>query len=221
MTATIKMLSAAAASQLDRDLMSFGAFSIDQLMELAGLSVAQALYKLQQPDPDRKTNIAILCGTGNNAGDGLRLCTQLEALGVPFKNQLAEVIDPANYIIDALFGFNFSGPVREPFPCVIEAMEKTLKPILSVDVPSSWDVDNGPPNKGVGKDFYPTALISLTAPKPCFKFLPKTSRHFLGGRFVSPDILKKYGLELPKYPGYEQVVEITGLELNNTRDDEN
>jgi NAD(P)H-hydrate epimerase len=35
-------LSAKNAIALDKDLMSVGAFSIDQLMELAGLSVSQA-----------------------------------------------------------------------------------------------------------------------------------------------------------------------------------
>ena len=35
-------LSAKNAAQLDEELMSSGAFSIDQLMELAGLSVSQA-----------------------------------------------------------------------------------------------------------------------------------------------------------------------------------
>lgn len=43
MTDTIlKTLNARNAIQLDKDLMSVGAFSIDQLMELAGLSVSQA-----------------------------------------------------------------------------------------------------------------------------------------------------------------------------------
>lgn len=37
-----KTLSAKNAAALDKDLMSIGAFSIDQLMELAGLSVSQA-----------------------------------------------------------------------------------------------------------------------------------------------------------------------------------
>lgn len=35
-------LSAKAAAALDKELMSTGAFSLDQLMELAGLSVSQA-----------------------------------------------------------------------------------------------------------------------------------------------------------------------------------
>ncbi|TGO44219.1 hypothetical protein BOTNAR_0893g00010 [Botryotinia narcissicola] len=42
-----KYLSAANAAALDKDLMSLGAFSLDQLMELAGLSVSQvSMYDL-------------------------------------------------------------------------------------------------------------------------------------------------------------------------------
>lgn len=38
----LQTLSAKNAAELDKELMSSGAFSIDQLMELAGLSVSQA-----------------------------------------------------------------------------------------------------------------------------------------------------------------------------------
>jgi NAD(P)H-hydrate repair Nnr-like enzyme with NAD(P)H-hydrate epimerase domain len=38
----IKTLGAKAAAALDQELMSTGAFSLDQLMELAGLAVSQA-----------------------------------------------------------------------------------------------------------------------------------------------------------------------------------
>ena len=38
----MQTISAKNAGALDKDLMSVGAFSIDQLMELAGLSVSQA-----------------------------------------------------------------------------------------------------------------------------------------------------------------------------------
>lgn len=38
----MKTLSAKSAAALDQDLMTVGAFSLDQLMELAGLSVSQA-----------------------------------------------------------------------------------------------------------------------------------------------------------------------------------
>ena len=77
-------------------------------------------------------------------------------------------------------GFSFSGEVREPFPSIIEAMRDTKVPVLAVDAPSSWDIENGPPDSGPGKGFQPDALISLTAPKPLVKHF--SGRHFLGGR---------------------------------------
>lgn len=49
--------------------MSTGAFSIDQLMELAGLSVSQAVFKLHPPQKGNRVLVA--CGPGNNGGDGL------------------------------------------------------------------------------------------------------------------------------------------------------
>lgn len=52
----------------------------------------------------------------------------------------------------------------------------------------------------------PDALISLTAPKPLVKWF--TGRHFLGGRFLSPEMAEKYGLDVPKYEGLDQVVEV-------------
>jgi NAD(P)H-hydrate epimerase len=105
--------------------------------------------------------------------------------------------------VDAIFGFSFSGEVREPFPKVIEAMETTSVPVLAVDAPSSWDIESGPPNSGPGKGFMPPALISLTAPKPLVKHFK--GRHFLGGRFLSPAIAEKYNLDIPKYEGVRGV----------------
>ena len=78
--------------------------------------------------------------------------------------------------------------------------------MLSVDAPSSWDIESGPPEQGPGSKFMPEALISLTAPKPCVKHY--TGRHFLGGRFLTKSIAEKYGLDLPQYPGIDQIVEV-------------
>lgn len=44
----IETLSAKHAAALDKDLMSTGAFSLDQLMELAGLSVSQTGVSWQE-----------------------------------------------------------------------------------------------------------------------------------------------------------------------------
>lgn len=227
----IKTLGAKAAAALDEELMSTCAFSIDQLMELAGLSVSQAVFRLQPPSRARRVLIA--CGPGNNGGDGLvaarhlfyygykpsvfypkrgknelyqRLAKQLEDLKVPFVDDFSSAMKSTDQIVDAIFGFSFSGEVREPFPAVIRALQETTLPVLSVDAPSSWDIENGPPRSGVGSSFMPTALISLSAPKPLVKHFE--GRHFIGGRFVSPSIAEKYGFDVPSYEGIDQVAEI-------------
>jgi NAD(P)H-hydrate epimerase len=112
-----------------------------------------------------------------------------------------------NYIIDSIFGFSFSGPIRDPFPSVITALSTTKIPILAVDAPSSWDIESGPPEQGPGKDYMPTALISLTAPKPLVKWFG--GRHFVGGRFLHRDVAQRYALDVPDYEGVEQVVEVS------------
>ncbi|ODQ55004.1 apolipo protein A-I binding protein-like protein [Saitoella complicata NRRL Y-17804] len=224
----IKYLAAKAAQQLDKELMSTGGFSIDQLMELAGLSVAAAVMKLQPKEKGKR--ILVVAGPGNNGGDGLvasrhlwhfgyeptvfypkptkgdlyeRLCVQLHELKIPFVDDMYPAIDNTDHIVDAIFGFSFSGEIREPFPNIISALKSTKTPVLSVDAPSSWTIDNGPPTSGPGEGFMPNALISLTAPKPCVEWFQ--GRHFLGGRFVPPGIVEKFGLVLPEYPGAEQV----------------
>lgn len=76
-----------------------------------------------------------------------------------------------------------------------------------MDIPSSWDVEKGPPSSGPGKEYHPQALISLTAPKPCTQYFK--GRQFLGGRFVPPEISEAYGLEGDVYQGIDQIVEFT------------
>ncbi|KAF1354961.1 YjeF N-terminal domain-containing protein [Delphinella strobiligena] len=227
----LRTLGSKAAAALDKELMSTGAFSIDQLMELAGLSVSQVVYKLQSPQNGNRVLVA--CGPGNNGGDGLvaarhlshygykptvyypkqsknelyqRLSQQLKDLHIPFTEDFKESLSRSDYVVDAIFGFSFEGEVREPFPAVIEALRDSKVPVLAVDAPSSWNIENGPPNEGPGKGYNPDALISLTAPKPLVKWFK--GRHFVGGRFLSPAIAEKYDLDIPPYAGIDQYVEV-------------
>ena len=227
----LRTLGSKAAAALDGELMSSGAFSLDQLMELAGLSVSQALYILSPPS--KSPNVLVACGPGNNGGDGLvaarhlhhfgykpsvfypkqsknelygRLRKQLEQLKVPFTDDFASAMGKSDYVIDAIFGFSFSGEVREPFPGVIKALAESKVPVLAVDAPSSWNIEDGPPSDGPGKGYNPDALISLSAPKPLVKWFK--GRHFVGGRFLSKEIAEKYGFDIPPYKGSDQVVEV-------------
>lgn len=228
-----KTLSSVAAAQLDRELMSSGAFSIDQLMELAGLAVAQAIHR-EYPPLQQSNSILVLVGPGNNGGDGLvasrhlklwgynpilyypkksknnelyqRLLKQLQDLDVPEVSEIKPLLEcgPTTsspyLIVDALFGFSFKPPIRAPFDDVLEYLSipkllqrPPLPPIVSIDIPSGWDVDLGP-TKG---SLNPKMLISLTAPKPCAsQFASEHGKvHYLGGRFINDQIATKYDIK--------------------------
>jgi NAD(P)H-hydrate epimerase len=231
MIMALRTIGPKAAAALDEELMSTGAFSIDQLMELAGLSVSQALYALSPPS--KSPNVLVACGPGNNGGDGLvaarhlfhfgyrptmyypkqgkneiygRLRKQLEHLKVPFTDDFHSAMGKSDWVIDAIFGFSFTGEVREPFPAVIRALAESKIPVLAVDAPSSWNIDDGPPSDGPGKGYNPDALISLTAPKPLVKWFK--GKHYVGGRFVGKEIAEKYGFDVPQYKGGDQIVEV-------------
>lgn len=63
-------------------------------------------------------------------------------------------------------------------------------------------MENGDPN-----GIQPEVLVSLTAPKLCARLFTG-KHHFLGGRFVPPELATKYELNLPPYPGTEPVLEL-------------
>jgi NAD(P)H-hydrate epimerase len=145
----------------------------------------------------------------------------------------------ADVVVDSLFGFSFKGTPRPPFDGLIKAMVENnennddgdggggpctasaatdgrsrshdaatmRRPIIvSVDVPSGWDVEQGDVSHS---GLSPAMLISLTSPKFCARYF-KGPHHFLGGRFVPPQIVEKYNLKLPEYPGVSQCVRIGG-----------
>ncbi|ORX45886.1 NAD(P)H-hydrate epimerase [Hesseltinella vesiculosa] len=233
---SLRFLSQKVAQAIDEELMSAqGGFSIDQLMELAGLSVAQAVQKSY--DASTHPRVLVCVGPGNNGGDGLvaarhlthfgyqpsiyypkqsskdlyqRLLIQCKNLNTPLvpEEQFASHVEQnTDVILDAVFGFSFHGEVREPFKKVIDIFETTGKPIVSVDIPSGWDVSTGPTKQ---VSFQPSVLISLTAPKACAQRF-KGERHFLGGRFVPPSLAQKFDFVVPAYPQGDQVVELKQL----------
>lgn len=145
------------------------------------------------------------------------LVTQLESLKIPFLSTETvlgqRLSDQADIVVDSLFGFSFKGAPRSPFDSLIAAMAKTTEEsmsgikkckVVSVDVPSGWNVEEGDVS-GIG--FTPNMLISLTAPKLCAKNF-HGEHHYLGGRFVPPEIIEKYELKLPSYPGSSMCVKL-------------
>ncbi|KAG2462243.1 NNRE epimerase, partial [Polypterus senegalus] len=194
----MKFLSQEEAQKIDEELFTEYRFSVDQLMELAGLSCATAIAKGFEPTivyPKRPSKPLFE-----------NLTTQCEKMDIRFLSEFPaepEVIDEAyNLVVDAIFGFSFKGAVREPFNSIIGTLKKVTIPIASVDIPSGWDVEVGSPD-----GIQPDMLISLTAPKKsALQFQGRY--HFLGGRFVPTALESKYKLNLPEYPGTDCVIQI-------------
>ena len=65
----LSFISSSVAKRIDEKLMSSPGFSIDQLMELAGLSVASAVHEFIEWENINNHNILVLCGPGNNGGN--------------------------------------------------------------------------------------------------------------------------------------------------------
>ena len=108
-------------------------------------------------------------------------------------------------VVDAIFGFSFHGTPRTPFDTVIALLNQSTLPIVSIDIPSGWDVELGNVNHCGLEN--PDMLISLTAPKLCAQYF-KGRFHYLGGRFLPPGLAKKYNLTIPSYPGCEQCIRL-------------
>ncbi|XP_018027586.1 NAD(P)H-hydrate epimerase isoform X2 [Hyalella azteca] len=189
----VRLLNQQEAVALDQELFTAYQFSVDQLMELAGLSCAHAIA--QKYPASTHSKVLVACGPGNNGGDGLVCARHLRLLDYTptvyypkrtdkplFDNlvrqcqmydivvseelpTLLEIDGEFQLVVDAVFGFSFKPPVRALFLPVIEALSRTKVPVVSVDIPSGWDVEAGPPTEGFA--IAPQMLISLTAPKLC------------------------------------------------------
>lgn len=126
-----------------------------------------------------------------------RLETQCRNMSIPILSPspptdlspLKQSLSQSDVILDAIFGFSFQPPIRAPFDDVLPLLTQSKLPIVSVDIPSGWNVEKGD-EYGVG--LQPDVLVSLTAPKLGVKEFK--GRHFLGGRFVPKCVASWHGV---------------------------
>jgi len=119
-----------------------------ELMEAAGTALAEAVAGLAPQGPVR-----ILCGKGNNGGDGLLAARRLAAMG--FEVETLEIfsegppddldgwLDGSGAVVDAIFGTGFSGAPREPAAAAIEAINRCGAPVVACDIASGVDASTG------------------------------------------------------------------------------
>ena len=169
------------------------------LMEAAGREVAQAVCQHWA-----KRRVVVLCGPGNNGGDGFVAARVLSEAGWPVtvgvfgdlkalsadsmhhaalwqgetKPLCASLIDHADLVIDALFGAGLSRPLVGAAREVIEALIKRDIPVCAVDIPSGVDGATG-------------SIVGVAAPAELtVTFFRKKPGHvLLPGRLVCGEIV--------------------------------
>jgi ADP-dependent NAD(P)H-hydrate dehydratase / NAD(P)H-hydrate epimerase len=138
------------------------------LMRRAGEAALRAL-RTRWPTAGR---IAIVCGGGNNGGDGyvvaryaraagldvcvlaatdpaqlrgdaLRAADEYRASGGQVQPMVPASLDDAEVLVDAVLGTGLSQSLRPDVAAAIEAMNSAARPILALDLPSGLDGDSG------------------------------------------------------------------------------
>ena len=77
------------------------------------------------------------------------------------------VLTPSDWIVDALLGTGVRGTLRSPFLEIVEAINHSAAPVLSVDVPSGLDADSGEP---CGAAVRAEVTVTFVATKTGFRF---------------------------------------------------
>ena len=161
------LLNSAQANKLDALGETIDGLDGEQLMQNAARALCQAVMR----DVDKKKRIAIFCGRGKNGGDGFLLAANLMAeeyrvqVVVCFseedrihpltmkaiayaRHKQVSMISPdefkgADVCIDSLLGTGVQGEVEGTYLKAVEMMKDQY--VLSVDVPSGLNCDNGKP----------------------------------------------------------------------------
>ncbi|MDN5869410.1 MAG: NAD(P)H-hydrate dehydratase [Nitrococcus sp.] len=155
------------SQELDRLASAVHGIPAAALMERAG----RAAYRVLRRRWPEARRICIVCGGGNNAGDGyvvarfarrdgldVRVLALVEpqrlqgAAGTAAKAYLelgkgepfrAQALDDAEVIVDALLGTGLDRPVQGRFAEAIDAINATGLPVLAIDIPSGIHGDTG------------------------------------------------------------------------------
>jgi len=136
------------------------------LMEAAGRALAEAVVELAPRGPVR-----IVCGKGNNGGDGFVAARLLREVGFAVEalliwpadevkgdaaanlarteahevaaGEIGARLSGSGAIVDAIFGTGFSGAPREPAAAAIAAINECGAPVVACDVASGVDAASG------------------------------------------------------------------------------
>lgn len=134
--------------------------------------------------------LQVLCGPGNNGGDGLLLAVLAAGKAIPVKVYLVDgeprsddaklalarlkgagvtamafstdVLETRGVVVDGMLGTGISGEPRAAYRAAISAINSMALPVMALDVPSGLDADTGAPASEV---VHASATVSFISGK--------------------------------------------------------
>ncbi|QMU56456.1 MAG: NAD(P)H-hydrate dehydratase [Candidatus Mycalebacterium zealandia] len=217
--------------EIDRASVDEHGISVNVLMENAGRAVCLAA---ERKFPEAR-KIAVVCGGGNNGGDGFVAARHLaakgkkvtvytskktaeyskqplenlksaEKSGIPIveigkdpKKTLEKKIVGCDLIIDALLGTGLESEVRAADAGLIDFINASKCPCLSVDVPSGIDSNTG---AVLGKAVKADATVTFVVPKVGISIHPGVEHAgeiFVAGITTPPRLEERIACEITTY----------------------
>ncbi|MGE5624769.1 MAG: NAD(P)H-hydrate dehydratase [Bacillota bacterium] len=161
------LYTAAQLRELDRRAVERAGIPAEELMQRAG-EAAWRIAAVQWPDARR---VLVLCGAGNNAGDGYVFARRareagrevtLLTLGDTAKlsgaaaaaskrylddggteTHFAGQLPPADFIVDAILGIGLDRPLKADWLKAVQAINASGLPVLALDIPTGLHADTG------------------------------------------------------------------------------
>ncbi len=204
----MKVLTAAQIKKAEDNAVRHGIFSYAELMKKAGDAATGEILKRYNVVGKK---ICVMCGMGNNGGDGLVIASNLKnrgadvtlllPMGFPITDTSLMFKDGVNgirfiedfdgdydIVVDALFGIGLNRFLSEKIATLIEKINTYDCAKIAIDIPSGVFCDGG----GVMTAFSADLTISFTSYKLC-QLLPQTSE------FCGETVVLDIGLPIDDY----------------------
>ncbi len=175
----------AAEMRASEDAVMASGVTVHELMERAGAAVAEAVRRYGGGDA-----VLVLCGPGNNGGDGYVAARILAKHGMAVRVAMSgppatdaakaaraawtgpvEALDdgaPAPVLVDALFGTGLSRQLGDAIRKPLHRLAADARFVVAVDVPSGVAADDGADLGAVKADI----TVALAAAKPAHLLQP-------------------------------------------------
>lgn len=164
----MKILSCEQMRALEKAVVHGGATYLN-LMEQAGSGAARVIRQRAHV----LKNVTVLCGKGNNGGDGFVIARKLQEWGAQVtvlllegnpltedaalmfdqmekvevfsyeQEEAARRLELADVIVDAVYGIGFRGKIREEFEPLIQRVNRSQAQVFAIDLPSGAQGDTG------------------------------------------------------------------------------